>query len=70
VIESFEVSGCRITVAHIQGSLGPLPGQAMIGAIIEHPNGPFFVKANGSAAGVERWKPSIVAYVRSAVPSE
>lgn len=70
VIESFEAAGCRITVAHIQGSLGALPGQAMIGAIIEHPKGPFFVKASGSAAGVERWKPSILAYLKSAVPSE
>jgi hypothetical protein len=68
--ESFEAPDCRITVAHIQGSLGAVPGQAMIGAIIEHPKGPFFVKASGSAAGVERWKPSILAYLKSAVPSE
>ncbi|UCG15233.1 MAG: hypothetical protein JSV19_08035 [Phycisphaerales bacterium] len=70
VVETFEAGGCRITVAHLQGSLGALPGQAMIGAIIEHPKGPFFVKASGSAAGVERWKPSILAYLKSAAPSE
>lgn len=70
VVNTFEAGPCRITVADIRGSVGPQTDQGMIGAIIEHPNGPFFLKAMGPAAGIERWKPSILAYLRSAAPNE
>jgi len=70
VVETFEAGPCRITFAAVRGTVGPQIDQGMIAAIIEHPKGPFFVKAMGPAAGVQRWKPSIVAYLKSAQAGE
>ncbi len=68
--ETFEAGPCRVTVTHFTGNLGSLHNQGMIGAIIEHPNGPFFVRANGSAAGIEAWKPHVYLYLKSVRASE
>ncbi len=68
--ETFEAGACRITMTHVTGDMGRLRSQGMIGAIIEHPNGPFFVKANGSAVGIEAWKPHIHLYLESVRASQ
>ena len=68
--ETFEAGPCRVTLTHFTGTMGPVPSQGMIGAIIEHPTGPYFVKANGSAAGVEAWKPHIELYLKSIQANE
>ncbi|MBN1512974.1 MAG: hypothetical protein JXB13_13245 [Phycisphaerae bacterium] len=68
--EMFEAGPCRVTVTHLTGDMGRLRSQGMIGAIIEHPNGPFFVKATGSATGVRAWTPHIEMYLRSIQAAE
>ena len=68
--EVLEVGPCRVTVTHVTGDMDHLRNQGMIGAIIEHPSGPFFVKANGSVAGIEAWKPHILLYLQSIRASE
>lgn len=42
------------------------PGQRMIAGIIDHPNGPHFVKITGSEKTVARWRDSIFAMMSSA----
>ena len=37
----------------------------MIAAIIEHPNGPHFVKAVGPVNTIEHWRESIITYLKS-----
>jgi hypothetical protein len=64
-VETFEIGPCRITVVQITGDMPTIPDRGMVGAIIEHPRGPFFIKAHGAAEGIQRWRESIHAYIKS-----
>jgi hypothetical protein len=68
--ETYEAGPARVTVTRFTGRKGKSADRGMIGAIIEHPNGPFFVKATGSAAGIEAWAPHIELYLKSIQASE
>jgi hypothetical protein len=69
-VETKEIGPCRVTTVEMSGSMQTLPDQAMIGAIIEHDKGPFFIKCTGPIEGMERWKESIHLYIDSVTPSE
>jgi hypothetical protein len=68
--ETYKAGPARVTVTRFTGIRGKSADQGMIGAIIEHPKGPFFVKATGSAAGIEAWAPHIEMYLKSIQASE
>ena len=65
-----------VTLVDISGTMasGGMMGRAgkpkenhrMLGAIINHPQGPHFIKVTGPSTAIERWKPSTMAFLRSA----
>jgi len=71
-----ELDGASFKLVDIpgtMGSAGPMMGGGgskknyrMLAAIIDHAEGPHFLKATGPSVGVERWKSSIVAFLKSA----
>ncbi len=66
-VESWEANGVKVTVADMTGTMTSESGSVrMISAAIEHPNGPHFVKAVGSADTIERWHDSIMEYLKTA----
>ena len=64
----------RLTVVDITGSLNTSmgaqtegkPNHRLIAAIVDHPQGPHFVKASGSVACMKKWEASILAFLESA----
>jgi hypothetical protein len=65
-VETFEAGGAKITVADMTGTIGGATEQRMIAAIIEHPQGPHFLKVTGPQATMARWADSVTAYLKSA----
>ena len=70
ITESYAIGGATVTVTDIPGTMrsGQGGGKAnyrMIAAVIEHPKGPHFVKVVGPSATIDKWKDSIIAYVKS-----
>jgi len=65
-VDTWEKDGVKISVADMTGLMPPESGTVrMIAAIIEHPNGPHFVKAIGPVDTIEHWRESIIAYLKS-----
>ena len=75
--EKIEVGGLQVTVVHVTGTYlksqsmmmaGPveeLPDYAMLAAIVETTNGPWFFKAVGPEKTIEHWRPSFDQFVRT-----
>jgi len=70
----YQLNRVTVTLVDIPGtmSVGPMMGGGgdkenyrMLAAIIDHPAGPHFFKLTGPADGVERWKASGVAFLKS-----
>ena len=64
-LETFEVKGVTITLVDIPGTIGSQPDQRMLAAVIEHPQGPHFLKVQGPEATVNKWKDSVREYLHS-----
>ena len=65
-VDTWEKDGVKISVADMTGMMPPESGTVrMIAAIIEHPNGPHFVKAVGPVNTIEHWRESIITYLKS-----
>jgi hypothetical protein len=70
-VDTWEKDGVKISVADMSGTMMPESGTVrMIAAIIEHPNGPHFVKATGPVDTIEHWRESIMTYLRSSTIEE
>lgn len=75
--EKVDASGLAVTVTHVTGIYlksqspmmsGPVeekPNYAMLAAIVETANGPWFFKATGPEATITHWRPSFDAFVKS-----
>lgn len=69
-----QIGDVRLTIVDITGSVvtgmgvtGPTePNQRLIAAIVDHPEGPHYVKATGGIATMEKWAPSVYAFLKSA----
>jgi len=66
VVTLVDVSGTMAGGGPMMGGGGQKENYRMLAAVINHPKGPHFVKATGPRAGVERWKASVVAFLKSA----
>lgn len=69
IAQSFVLGDATVTLADIPGTMdageGKKPNYRLIAAIIEHPQGPHFVKVTGPTKTIDKWKDSIVEYVKS-----
>ncbi len=61
----FDITG--MVSSSMDGSGAATPNQRLINAILDHPKGPHFVRASGSAATMERWAASIEGFAKSAM---
>jgi len=69
-----ENGNVRLTIVDITGSVntsmdgqgGGKPNHRQIAAIVDHPKGPHFVKASGSADSMKKWESSIHTFIESA----
>ncbi len=61
----FEANGATITLVDMPGTIDGTPDQRMIAAIIEHPQGPHFLKVAGPDATVAEWHDDVVSYLKS-----
>ena len=68
------VGHVRLTIVDISGTVMPTMGeqsadpsdQRLIAAIVDHPEGPHFVKVLGPAATIAKWEQRILAFLDSA----
>jgi len=74
-IETIEQERVRLKILDEIGMVNPSSGMGgghwhenhrIIAAIVDHPDGPHFVKAFGDATTMEKWGPSIDKFLRSA----
>ena len=74
--EPMEIGGTKVTVVSTEGTMkggqfgGPAqdePGFSLLGAIIEHPEGPVFIKTTGPTALVKEAREKFLAMVKDAV---
>lgn len=75
-IEIFKLGQVQVTMVDVHGSISSgmgmggqgkdMPNQRLIAAIVDHPQGPHFVKALGDVASMEKWQASIEAFLKSA----
>lgn len=74
--ENLEVNGLKVTTVDAagtyvaetapgSGTLNNKPGFRLRGAVVETPNGNYFVKLVGPEKTVERWNESFLSYVKS-----
>ena len=69
-----EKGNIRLTTMDAKGAIAtsmtgggtPTPGQRMIAAIIDHPQGPHFVKVTGGEATIAKWRDSVYAMAAGA----
>jgi hypothetical protein len=76
----FDLGGVKITVVDMSGSMlgdssmmsggAARPKHRMVAAIINHKAGPHFFKLTGPDDVVGRWKPSAIAFLKSAKANE
>ncbi len=62
----FDVGGMKVTVLSISGTYEGRPNQRMLAAIIDTPDGPWFVKMTGPARTIAENEAAFDAFVRSA----
>ncbi|MGH7495889.1 MAG: hypothetical protein ACREOO_26330 [bacterium] len=76
--QKIDINGLAVTVTHVTGTYlkpqspmamgGPVdekPDYAMLAAIVETANGPWFFKATGPSATITHWRPSFDEFVKS-----
>lgn len=74
--ENLEVNGLKVTTVDVagtyvaetapgSGTFHNNPGYRLRAAVVETPNGPYFVKLVGPEKTVTRWNESFVSYVKS-----
>ncbi len=75
--DELTVNGMPVTVVYVTGTFlksrammtdahgEELPGYAMLAAIAEAPNGPWFFKAVGPQPTIDRWKTAFMEFVKS-----
>jgi len=76
--QKVDANGLVVTVTHVTGTYlksqspmmmsGPVeekPNYAMLAAIVETANGPWFFKATGPEATISHWRPSFDAFVKA-----
>ena len=75
-IEHQEIGGKRVTLVSTEGTFSsgmpggpatPLPDQALLGAILDHPEGAVFVKMTGPAALVKKSRDRFIEFIKTAV---
>ncbi|HJS25016.1 MAG TPA: hypothetical protein VJ751_11730 [Pyrinomonadaceae bacterium] len=74
--ESFEVNGLKVTTVDVagtyvaettpgSGSFENKPGHRLLAAVVETPNGPYFLKLVGPEKTVARWNESFLGFLKS-----
>ncbi|MES2569346.1 MAG: hypothetical protein V4710_04745, partial [Verrucomicrobiota bacterium] len=75
-VEPQQIAGAKVTLVSTEGTFSsgmpggattPLPDQALLGAIIENPEGDVFVKMTGPAALVKEQRKAFLDFIASAV---
>jgi hypothetical protein len=78
-IARMESGAVKLTAVDVSGNMGASPmsgiptaqeNYRMIAAIVDHADGPHFVKLTGPIDGVERWKASMFAFLQSATANK
>ena len=70
-VETWDTGNIKVSVADMTGTMMPESGTIrMIAAVIEHPNGPHFVKAIGPVNTIAHWHDSIMTYLKSSKIAE
>jgi len=65
-MESWEENGVKVSLADMTGTMSSEKGTVrMIAVVIEHPKGPHFLKVVGPVDTMEKWRDSVIAYLRS-----
>lgn len=59
-----DIPGTMQTGRRMGGRSEPKENYRMLAAIVDHAKGPHFVKVTGPADVIERWKPSVVAFLK------
>lgn len=71
-IETIEAGGAKLTLVDLRGDVKltmrekPRPGYRMIGAIVNHPQGPHFIVAAASIEQMEKAQEQVMAFLKSA----
>ncbi|GIK15570.1 MAG: hypothetical protein BroJett003_05340 [Planctomycetota bacterium] len=75
VAQEFEVNSLKVTLVELKGATKggksgkPVAGQMMIAAVVHHPKGPFFIRAEGKASTLEPQRERILKFIRSVRPA-
>lgn len=75
VAQEFEVNSLKVTLIELEGatkggkSEKPIAGQMMIAAVVHHPKGPFFIRAEGKASTLKPQQERILKFIRSVRPA-
>jgi hypothetical protein len=78
-VEPQEINGTKVTLVTTEGTFAsgmpggpatPLENQALLGAIIEHPDGLVFVKMTGPVATVKAAREKFLAFLKTALPEK
>ncbi|KAA0222346.1 MAG: hypothetical protein KJ057_11495 [Phycisphaerae bacterium] len=75
VAQEFEVNSLKVTLIELKGATKggksgkPVAGQMMIAAVVHHPKGPFFIRAEGKASTLEPQRERILKFIRSVRPA-
>jgi hypothetical protein len=77
-VEPQEISGTKVTLVTTEGTFNsgmpggpttPLTNQALLGAIVEHPEGDVFIKMTGPAALVKDSRPAFLDFLKTGIAS-
>ena len=78
-VEAQEIEGTKVTLVTTEGTFSsgmpggpatPMENQALLGAIIEGPEGNVFIKTTGPAALVKGLREKLVAFITAALPKK
>lgn len=70
-IENIEAGGAKLTIVDLRGDVKltmrdkPRPGYRMIGAIVNHPQGPHFIVAAATIEQMEKTQEQVMAFLKS-----
>lgn len=76
-IETQEINGKKVTLVSTEGTFNsgmpgaaatPLPDQALLGAIVDDPQGAVFIKMTGPAPLVKKSREKFIDFIKTAVP--
>ncbi len=65
-----EINGLKVTLLEVEGTQqqtkeGDVAGQKLIAAVVQHPKGPFFIRAMGAVEMIDPQRDAILKFIRS-----